>query len=66
MILDEENYTDSSKEFGVNFRSVLTQPGALIPDVMHNLLDGVVQYESAKALHRRLSLLLTFFSIKKD
>ena len=49
---DDENYSDNSKEFGVNFRSTLLElehfnlcSGALIPDVMHDLLEGVLQYE---------------------
>ena len=53
-ILEEDisNFTENSKEYGVNFRSILMEltyfdvcSGALLPDVMHDLLEGVLQYE---------------------
>lgn len=41
-----------SREYGINQRSVLNElkyfsvaSGALVPDVMHDLLEGVLQYE---------------------
>ena len=47
--LDDEA---KSKEYGVNFRSVLLDlqyfnlcNGSLLPDVMHDILEGALQYE---------------------
>ena len=44
---------EASIRFGVNRKSILTQlqffnlcSGALIPDVMHDVLEGVLQYET--------------------
>ena len=49
---DVSNYVENSKEYGVNFRSILMEleyfdvcSGALLQDVMHDLLEGVLQYE---------------------
>ena len=49
---DASSYANNSMEFGVNVRSVLMDlqyfdlcSGALLPDVMHDLLEGVLQYE---------------------
>ena len=42
-----------SKEFGINRKSVLDKldyfkvaSGALVPDIMHDVLEGVLQYET--------------------
>ena len=49
---DEDNRDENSKEFGVNNRSTLLElqhfdlcSGALVPDIMHDLFEGVLQYE---------------------
>ena len=46
------SFVEVSKEYGINSKSVLTSlryfdicSGALIPDVMHDVLEGVLQYE---------------------
>ncbi len=43
----------ASREYGVNRKSILTElkylnicSGALIPDVMHDMLEGLLQYEA--------------------
>ena len=50
---DEGNRDQNSKTFAVNCRSALLQldhfdfcGGAFIPDVMHDVLEGTLQYES--------------------
>ena len=50
---DATNRVENSKLFGVNRRSVLLElqyfdfcSGALLPDAMHDLLEGVLQYET--------------------
>lgn len=53
-ICDEvEVDSDASREYGVNRKSVLTKlqyfdicSGALVPDIMHDVLEGVLQYET--------------------
>ena len=47
-----EEDAELSKEYGVNHRSILLElkyfnmcTGELLPDVMHDLLEGVLQYE---------------------
>lgn len=49
---DISNFTENSKEYGVNFHSILMEltyfdvcSGALLPDVTHDLVEGVLQYE---------------------
>ena len=48
-----ETSAEASVRYGVNRKSILTQlqffnicSGALIPDVMHDVLEGVLQYET--------------------
>ena len=50
---DIEVDSDTSREYGVNCKSVLTKlqyfdicSGALVPDIMHDVLEGVLQYET--------------------
>ena len=50
---DIEVDSDTSREYGVNRKSVLTKlqyfdicSGALVPDIMHDVLEGVLQYET--------------------
>lgn len=52
-ILDRDNPARSTVEFGINRKSILTTlqyfdvcSGALVPDVMHDVLEGVLQYEA--------------------
>ena len=47
-----------SKEFGINRNSVLNElsyfnvcSGALLPDIMHDVLEGALQYELKLMLH---------------
>ena len=54
----DDNADDNSKEFGVNSRSILLElkhfdmcSGALIPDVMHDLLEGALQHILKLLLH---------------
>ena len=49
--------SDASRECGVNRKSVLTKlqyfdicSGALVPDIMHDVLEGVLQYETKLVL----------------
>ena len=57
-----ETNEEASVEFGVNRKSVLTQlqffdlcSGALIPDIMHDVLEGVLQYEAKLVLAHVIS-----------
>ena len=50
---DPANFEKNSKEFGVNYRSELLElryfdicGGGLVADVMHDLLEGTLQYET--------------------
>lgn len=52
-----ETDEEASVEYGVNRKSILTKlkyldicNGALIPDVMHDVLEGVLQYEAKLVL----------------
>ena len=54
---DPANYEENSKEFGVNYRSKLLElkyfnicGGGLVADVMHDLLEGTLQYEAKLVL----------------
>ena len=54
---DPVNYEENSKEFGVNYRSKLLElkyfdicGGGLVADVMHDLLEGTLQYEAKLVL----------------
>lgn len=54
---DIEVNSDTSREYGVNRKSVLTKlqyfdicSGALVPDIMHDVLEGVLQYETKLVL----------------
>jgi len=60
-----------SREYGVNHKSLLSDithfdicSGALVSDIMHDLLEGIVQYETKllliKLLERRYFKLKTF------
>ena len=57
-----ETNVEASTEYGVNRKSVLTQlqffnlcSGALIPDIMHDVLEGVLQYEAKLVLAHIIS-----------
>ena len=59
LCLCDEIEVDSgtSREYGVNRKSVLTKlqyfdicSGALVPDIMHDVLEGVLQYETKLVL----------------
>lgn len=60
---------EKSKEFGVNRNSILNSlayfnvcDGSLLPDVMHDLLEGALQYE-VKLMLRLMIHLQGYFSI---
>ena len=75
---DHENYCDliendpsgnMSKEYGINRRSALNDlkyfhvcNGALIPDIMHDVLEGILQYE-AKLMLQYMINVENFFSV---
>ena len=49
---EEDDYVENSRDVGVNHRSILLDfqyfdmcSGALLPDVMHDVLEGALQYE---------------------
>ena len=56
-IENSDNGNELSVEYGINRRSILIQlshfdmcSGALLPDVMHDLLEGILQYEAKLVL----------------
>lgn len=56
---EPHNWEQNSKEFGINRRSILLElhhfdpcSGALVPDIMHDLFEGVLQYEAKLVLQR--------------
>ena len=68
-IEDADDYIECSKEFGVNRRSCLLDlchfdmcSGSLIPDVMHDLLEGTLQHV-LKHLLRVLTNEKKYFSL---
>lgn len=51
-LLEMDTSGETSKEYGINRNSILNQlsyfhvcDGSLLPDVMHDILEGVLQYE---------------------
>lgn len=63
--IEEDSSGDASKEYGINRNSILNQltyfhvcDGSLLPDIMHDLLEGVLQYETKLMLQ-------TFVNSKK-
>lgn len=55
--LETEEYDKISKEFGINRRTIFMQlkyvdicSGILLPDIMHDVLEGSLQYEVKLAL----------------
>lgn len=59
---DPANFEQNSKEFGVNYRSQLLElryfdicGGGLVADVMHDLLEGTLQYETKLILKHVIS-----------
>ena len=68
-LLDTDSSRDVSKEYGINRNSALTKldyfdmcSGALIPDIMHDLLEGTLQYE-VKLMLRVMILIDEYFSL---
>ena len=63
---EEDDYVENSRDVGVNHRSILLDlqyfdmcSGALLPDVMHDVLEGALQYEvSPPVLHQRKAIFL--------
>ena len=52
-LIEEDPSGNASKEYGINRNSILNQlsyfhvcDGALLPDVMHDILEGALQYET--------------------
>ena len=61
--LETSQYDYYSKEYGINIRSVFTQlkyynfcNGSLLADVMHDILEGVLQVEVKLVLHHCIRL----------
>ena len=57
-MIEQDTSNKYSTEYGINRNSILNQlayyhvcNGSLIPDVMHDLLEGVLQYEVKLMLH---------------
>ena len=57
-LVEEDTSGRASKEYGINRDSILNQlsyfnvcDGSLVPDVMHDCLEGVLQYEIKLLLH---------------
>lgn len=57
-LIAEDSSGKASRDYGVNRDSILNQltyfhvcDGSLLPDVMHDLLEGVLQYEVKLLLH---------------
>lgn len=61
---NSENWDEKSKLYGINSRSIFFElecfdpcSGAMVPDVMHDLLEGTLQYEAKlilkHAIHER-------------
>jgi len=51
--VEEDSSGDASKEYGINRNSILNQltyfhvcDGSLLPDIMHDILEGALQYET--------------------
>ena len=58
----ENDPATKSKEFGVNYRSILLElqyfdmcSGALLPDIMHDVFEGVLQYEAKLFLQHAIT-----------
>ena len=56
-MLEGDDYSIYSREYGINGRSVLgdlqyfdVSGGSLIPDIMHDVLEGALQYEAKLVL----------------
>lgn len=56
--LESDTCGETSKQYGINQNSVLNQlsyfhvcDGSLLPDVMHDILEGLLQYEMKLLLH---------------
>jgi len=57
-LIEKDSTGERSKEFGVNRDSILNElnyfhvcDGSLLPDVMHDILEGALQYEIKLLLH---------------
>ena len=57
-----ETDEDASTQFGINRKSILTElqyfnicNGALVPDIMHDVLEGLLQYEAKLLLSHLVS-----------
>ena len=69
-LLEESDNPDQvSRDYGINYRPVLNElkyfdvtSGTLIPDVMHDVLEGALQYE-AKLLLQQFILSDHYFSL---
>lgn len=68
-LLDTDSSGDVSKEYGINRKSILSEltyfdmcNGSLIPDLMHDLLEGTLQYE-VKLMLKVMILTDEYFSL---
>ena len=69
LLEDEESEEDYSMEFGINCRSSLMSleyfnlcSGCLVPDILHDVLEGALQYE-AKLLLKHCILVEKHFTL---
>ena len=58
-LIKKDSSGEKSKEFGINRDSILNElnyfhvcDGSLLPDIMHDLLEGALQYEIKLLLHK--------------
>ena len=61
--IEKDKSGESSKEYGINRNSILNElkyfhvcDGSLLPDIMHDVLEGVLQYEMKLMLKHMISV----------
>ena len=69
--VDEDSSGAASKEYGINRNSILNQlayfhvsDGSLVPNIMHDIYEGVLQYET-KLLLRTLVSKKKYFTLEE-
>ena len=67
--VEEDESGEASKEYGINRSSIFNQlryyhvcNGSLLPDIMHDILEGALQYEIKLLLHNLIEV-KKFFSL---
>jgi len=68
-LIENDDSGELSKEYGINHNSVLNElnyfdvgNGALIPDIMHDVLEGVLQYE-VKLMLQYMIVVESYFTL---